>query len=195
MLIEPTPMAADQALVAEPGQGPEPGAEALREVPALGVVEVGDVDVVEAEPRQRLLQRGADARLGEVPLAAQVGADREALVVQRAGRVVLRDQAASDLGRHAELVAGAAGEEGAEPPLGEAEAVVGRGVEQAHAGGPRGLEQRTGGGLVEGDPVVADPGSPQAEPGRVGLSHGRTGSRSIDPWCISAPEPAAVGAP
>ena len=98
----------------------------------VGVVEVDDVDAVEAEPVQALLQCAAYAVGAEVPDAAVGGGDGEAV-----GQVVAAGlggfEAAAHLGGDGVRRARPVAQRGAETAFGQADAVVRGGVEVADA--------------------------------------------------------------
>lgn len=113
---------------------------------SVGVVEVGDVDAVEAEPGEALLQAATDTVGAEVP-------DPARLLPSVAGY-----EEAADLGRDDVRVAGPVGERGAEAAFGQPEPVVRRRVEGAYADVPGGVHGGVGLVVLDRGVEVAEGG-------------------------------------
>ncbi len=98
--------------------------------PAVGVVNQQQIEAVEPEPDQRLLDRAPHAVIGVVVDAAmRESADEARLAHARLPRL----HAPPDLGRQHEFFARNPAERSADAMLGQAVAVMRRGVEQRHA--------------------------------------------------------------
>lgn len=163
----------DDALVAQRGEGGHGFVGGLSPV-VVGVVEVDDVEPVQAGAGEGVVDGAQDAVTAEVPLAAQVVTDDETLGVD-ALRVLVGDEEAAGLGGDDVLVAGAVAQGGAQPVFGQAQAVVRRGVVIADARVPGGVQG--GGGVLGGGGAVevADDGGAEAELGEL---HGGAGDLS-----------------
>src|SRR5205823_528332 len=106
------------------------------EIVDIGVVQVGDVNVVQAQPFQGVLDAAPDAALGEVPYASAGSGNVEALGVLAAAGV--RFQHTAHFGGDDKFIPRLVPEDGAKPLFGESQPVVRRGVEVADAGIPCG---------------------------------------------------------
>jgi hypothetical protein len=168
--VHPGPDGPDHALVAE-GRQRRVGLVGRLRHEVVGVVDEHDVHPVEPEPFQALRQAAPHA----VPaVVTHPGQRRDAVEPGLALDVPGRGhQQPADLGGDGELVPGASGQERAEPPLGQADAVVRRGVERPDARGP-GRGQRRGGDLVAdrrvhpGDGCAAEHERPGDQAGQAG---------------------------
>ena len=132
----------DHALAAQPverGVGARDGVLVV----VVRVVDVQDVDAVETEPLEALLDRAEHPVVAEVEDRIQ-GRDASPDRLARLGGRV-RAQQAPDLRREHEVVARPPGEDTAEALLRQAEAVEGRGVEEADAPLPGQLDRRVRG--------------------------------------------------
>ena len=109
----------------------------------VGIVDERDVDLVEAEPVQAGLQAAPDAVGAEVEHAACVRGHGEALgrSVRPYGGPATGVEQPADLGGDHVLVARPVPQGLAEAPLGQAEAVVRRGVEGPDAAVPGGVDR------------------------------------------------------
>src|SRR5690606_10646675 len=129
------------------------------------VVQIDDVEAVDAESLQTLLDAAEDRFAGEVELASPCRRDREPAAVELPGGVLLRHEGSARLGGQHELVPRVLGQQGAQAALRVAESVVRGGVEEADPATPGGLDGGTG-LLVGGDASqVAELCTPEAESG------------------------------
>jgi hypothetical protein len=159
-LVHPRADGADHPGRAELVQGRVGRLDRLTPV-VVRVVQQRDVDAAEPEPLQAGVQRPPHAVGAEVPDALVGGRHVEPLGVPAGAR--LRDEYPADLGRQHVLVPGAGGQRAAEPPLRQAEAVVGGGVEEAHARPPGGADRAGGVPLADRPVQVPDRGAAEAE--------------------------------
>lgn len=110
----------------------------------------------------------------------------------------MRDEQPAHLGGEGVGVTGAVAQRGAEPPLRQAETVVGRGVERADAGVPGGVHRGTGGLVGDRLVEVAEGGAAQRQlrdrhraGAQPGGPHDRASGRSRSP-CIPPSTASAV---
>ncbi len=105
------------------------------------IVEIDDVDPVEAKAFQALRERASNPVAGEVPAAA-VGCGNDEAVVVETRHDVQRIERTADLGREHVRIARPLGKRGPQPSLGEAKPVVRGGVEVPYAVVPRCIDGR-----------------------------------------------------
>jgi hypothetical protein len=128
----------------------------------VGIVDEQDVDAVQAKALEARRDRAQDAVAAVVAPAPVRRGHGEALVVV-AGHLGDRLEQPSDLRGQDELVTRALGERGADAPLGEAEPVVRRGVEVAHAELPRRVDGRARIRVGRGAVEIAELGTAQSQ--------------------------------
>lgn len=127
------------------------------------IVQVDDVDPVQAQPLQAGLQAPAYAVRAEVPDPLVGGGDGEAVGQVVAGGLRPGTEQSADLGGQDVLVPGQTAQSGAEAPFGQAEAVVRGGVEVPYAGFPGGQDGPFGLGVADRGEEVPDPGGAEGE--------------------------------
>jgi hypothetical protein len=147
------------------------GAEPLLQHPQ--VADAADIDVVhqqhvdprDAEAEEGLLQAAHHAVVGVVVGRQEAGQAVRPRVGERHLALPRHVHEAADLRREHVLVARLVAQHRAEAQLAAAVAVEGRGVEEAHAAVPGGLQQRRRLGFGDGGPEAADRGAAEAERG------------------------------
>jgi hypothetical protein len=189
---------AHHALVPQLGQGRVRLVHRLRQV-VVGVMDEREVDPVEAQPGQALLDRSPHPVPAVVAYPAERRRPVEAVgTLDRAGR---GHQQPAHLGRDGELVPWPAGQEVADPPLGQPHPVVRSGVDRPDAGVPGRGEGGTGEFLADRLVQPADGRAAEDEPRHGGagtqLRHaGPAGNEysASDSGRISVEAPGASGA-
>jgi hypothetical protein len=159
------------------------------------VVQVDDVDPVEAGALQARLEGAQHAVAAEVPDTAMVGRDREAFRVGQVRRLRRRHEQASDLCGDHVVVAGPRAKGGAQTPLGQAEAVVRCGVEVPESGVPGGVDRGRELLVASGAVHVAALRSAEAERGEEDGGSARHGHRFHRPYRPSQPPSTGMAAP
>ena len=134
-LVHAGPDRLDRAVGPKPVERSVGTGECFLEV-LIRVVDVEDVDLVDAQPRDALLDRAHDAVVREVIHGVERGRARKRVALRRRART----EQAADLGREHVLVSRLGAEHCAEALLRQAIPVLGRGVEKANASRPRGLD-------------------------------------------------------
>ncbi len=127
------------------------------------IVEVDDVDPVQAEPLQAVLDRAAHAQGAEVPDPAVGGGHGETLGKVVAVQLPGRAQQPADLGGEDVLVPGAAAQGLSEPSLGQAQTVMRSRVEIPDTRLPRSGNRGLGIGIGHRREQVADPRRTEGE--------------------------------
>ena len=193
-LVHAGPDGAHHALVAQLDQGGHRLGRGLLPV-VVGVVQVDDVHPVQAGALQAGLERAEHPVPAEVPDPPVVGGDVEPLRVAPVRVLRRRYEQPPDLRRDHVLVARPGPQGRAEPPFGEPEPVVRRGVEVADARRPGGVD---GGGelLVGGGPVeVAALRRAEAQLGEAHRRPARQRSRSRRLQSVHPPGGVAARSP
>ena len=148
------------------------------------VVDVKDVDALDAQPRNALLDRTHDAVVREVKDGIERGRIGKRLALWRSARA----EKAADLGREHELIARLGPQDGAETLLREAVSILRRGIEKANARRPGGLDDAVR--LVIREGLKQTPQGSSAETQSCDLE--RRGAK-LDPLCrIQADAPVST---
>ena len=145
------------------GERGHPGGDTARRVVLVRVVQVGDVDPVEAEPFPTVAQRTKDSGDGGIPHTLVGGGHHEACVVESVRTLGSGSQHPADLGGQQEIPPGPVSQRGPEPAFGQSQSVVRCGVEVAHPAVPGRVHDVPSPGVGDLLEQVAEAGRPEGE--------------------------------
>src|SRR5215472_8759993 len=123
------------------------------------VMDVKNIDACQTEPLQAVLERAHDAVVGVV----EYGVEWERVAALVRPRREARPEQASDFRRQHPFVTRHLAHGVPDTTLGLTDAVIGRRIDIAHAGRPRGADDRFGLVAADADPAAAKSGATEAK--------------------------------